>query len=203
MDWAIIFSAASLILCGCSFLYFKSYLRRRTGSERLLAEFREEVYKLIAEIDAATDKDALLVEERIKTLRTVLEDVDKRIGLHIREIDRRRFQEEAYAELGRKRSIIGSIQSVPLTTPKAAELFPAPAKAVPAPESPPAAVPEEPRAENPRIVVSPNQIEPKPPPVREQILELSKAGLDTRLIALRLGIGIAEVETTIAIAEDL
>ncbi|MDR3333789.1 MAG: hypothetical protein LBT13_02720 [Treponema sp.] len=102
MNISLIFSAASLILCVFFFVYFRAYLRRRTGPDRLLTEFREEVYKLIAEIDAATDKDSLLVEERIKILRTILADVDKRIGIHVRELDRQRFQEDAYAQLGKR-----------------------------------------------------------------------------------------------------
>jgi hypothetical protein len=261
MDWSIVFSAGSLILCVVFFLYFKAYLRRRTGPDRLLAEFREEVNKLIAEIDAATDKDALLVEERIKTLRGILEEVDKRIGVHLRELDRKRFQEEAYAELGRKRSIIGAGQSLPQKTPKAADMFPVSAKTlpeiVPFPESPPETPPQtsrrfasepasrraepanqraepasqraelanqrtepanqrtepasqqaEPanqRAEpaGPKIIIPEKQLEPKSLPIREQILDLSRAGLDARLIALRLGISIAEAETAIAIAENL
>ncbi|MDR2534704.1 MAG: hypothetical protein LBD29_01565 [Treponema sp.] len=220
MDWSIMFSGTSLILCGLFFFYFRGYLRRRTGSERLLSEFREEVYKLIAEIDAATDKDALLVEERIKTLRSILEDVDKRIGVHIREIDRRRFQEEAYAELGRKRSIIGSFSgTVPSKTPKVVELFPdIPPKnpeLVVFPEKsegsgsadmiqePPPLEKPNPPPKLPHIVVPEQQLQPKPPPLREQIVELSRAGLDPSLIALRLGVGVAEVETVLAIAKEL
>lgn len=205
MNWSLFFSTLSLILCVGFFFYFRNYLRRRTGPNRLLAEFREEVHSLIAEIDAATDKDALLVEERIKTLRSILEDVDKRIGVHIREMDRRRFQEEAYAELGRKRSIIGSAQPVPQKTPKVVELFPVSAKVIPdvVPFPEPKSVQAIPQPAGPRIVIAEHQIPPKAPPLREQILDLSKAGLDARLIALRLGVSITEVETVIAIAEDL
>jgi hypothetical protein len=215
------------MLCAFFFVYFRAYLRRRTGPEQLLAEFREEVNKLIAEIDAATDKDALLVEERIKTLRSILEEVDKRISVHIREVDRRRFQEEAYAELGRKRSIIGSFPAVTQNMPKAYDLFPSASKkpmqelnafsekdlslegaARPSLDktsqdndrgSPHAA--QEPVG--PRIVVAPRQIEPKPAPLAEQVVELSKAGLSPRLIALRLGVSLSEVELAIAISERL
>lgn len=225
MNWSIILSATSFLLCGFFFVYFRAYLRRRTGPEQLLAEFREEVYKLIAEIDAATDKDALLVEERIKTLRSILEDVDKRIGVHIREMDRRRFQEEAYAELGRKRSIIGSFPTtVPQKTLKAFELFSgAPQKPIqevvavseklggseksPGVEGNVAPVLDTPRTTGdnmpigPRIVVSQRQIEPKPLPLAEQVAELSKAGLSPDLIARRLGVSISEVEVAIAISE--
>jgi hypothetical protein len=55
---------------------------------------------LIAEIDAATDRDSLLVEERIKTLRNLLEDTDRRISVYMRELQRSRKGEAMYASLG-------------------------------------------------------------------------------------------------------
>jgi hypothetical protein len=208
IDWSFIFSTASLISCVFFFLYFRSYLRRRTGPDVLLAEFREEVYKLIAEIDSATDKDALLVEERIHTLRNLLEEVDKRISVHIREVDRRRVQEEAYAELGRKRRVIDSFSNAQANrrAPRAFELFPpatvAPPENADAPELPKTTPDSDtPPPPCPRIVVAERQIEPKPAPFAEQVAELSKAGLSAGLIAARLGVGIAEVELAIAISK--
>jgi len=194
-------------------MYCRSYLKRKTSSERLLTEFRTEVDKLIADIDAITDRDQLLVEERIKTLRGILEDVDKRINVYIREIDRKKVQEEAYLELGKKRSMVNISQEYIAKVP----------------ENPPAqtqkdiiteekdiseknnietaTIPEEnPIQESqtptvPRIVISPQQIKPKPLPLTEQVAELSKAGLSTRLIALRLGVSISEVELAIAMSD--
>jgi hypothetical protein len=213
MDLSIIFSAASLILCVFFFVYFRAYLRRRTGSERILAEFREEVYKLIAEIDAATDKDAILVEERIKTLRSILEDVDKRIGVHIREMDKRRFQEETYAELGKKRSIIGAYPSANKEFSKAYDLFANNARKITDFNSFSEKVrsdqtdelthtteePQEAERTVPHIVH--RELPPKPLPLTQQVAELSKAGLSPNLIALRLGVSISEVELAIAISE--
>jgi len=60
-----------------------------------------EVHKLIAEIDAATDRDAQLVEERIKNLKNVLEETDKRIAVHLRDLERSRPGKELYTNLGR------------------------------------------------------------------------------------------------------
>ncbi|MDR3171023.1 MAG: hypothetical protein LBU17_05255 [Treponema sp.] len=173
MNISLIFSAASLILCAFFFVYFRAYLRRRTGPDRLLAEFREEVYKLIAEIDAATDKDSLLVEERIKSLRTILADVDKRISIQVRELDRQRFQEDAYAQLGKRYASTKADGFAPVYD-----------------EMP----------HGPRIVS--REITLKPLPFAEQVAELSRAGFSANLIATRLGVSISEVELAIAIASD-
>ncbi len=44
------------------------------------------------------------MEDRIRSLRALLDETDKRIGAYRREIDRRASEERAYAELGRRRS---------------------------------------------------------------------------------------------------
>ncbi|MDR3115588.1 MAG: hypothetical protein LBU25_08710 [Treponema sp.] len=224
MNVSIVLSVSTLMACILFFIYCRAYLRRRTGSERILAEFREEVYKLIAEIDAATDKDALLVEERIKTLRAILEEVDKRISVHLREVDRRQLQEEAYAELGRKRSMTSPFSAVIQPFPKAYDLFSgasakiraeadsqkpeAAEKEIPAsaavgftapPDSTPSPLKQEPVG--PRIVRAQREITPQAPPFPEQVAELSKAGLSASLIATRLGVSLSEVELAIAISE--
>ncbi|MDR2500188.1 MAG: hypothetical protein LBD37_03780 [Treponema sp.] len=110
MTAALVFSTASLLVSGFSFLFFRSYLNRRTGHKRILVEFQEEARQIIAGIDEAADRDLLLVEERVKALKIMLQDVDnrinelnRRIGVFIREEERQKAQEYAYAELGARR----------------------------------------------------------------------------------------------------
>ncbi|MDR3173083.1 MAG: hypothetical protein LBU19_02425 [Treponema sp.] len=97
MALQLIFSGASLVLSAFFFIYFYLYIRRRLSGQNILEGYREEVNRLIAEIDRATDRDARLVEERISALRKVLEDADRRIAL----LDRRRASTELYTALGK------------------------------------------------------------------------------------------------------
>lgn len=69
---ALTLSVISISLCIFGFLFFPWYVKRKTAAAKLLADYREEVGRLIAEIDIATDRDSQLVEERIKTLRKIL-----------------------------------------------------------------------------------------------------------------------------------
>lgn len=101
MTAPFILSAFSCAICIFSFFFFRWYIKRNTAAEQLLAEYRAEVYRLIAEIDSATDRDSLLVEERIKSLKQTLDDTDKRIAVYLRELDRSRSSEAMYANLGR------------------------------------------------------------------------------------------------------
>jgi hypothetical protein len=108
MTSVLILSAGSLILSGFTFVFFLNYLKRRTSRERVLAEltadFREEAAKIEREINAVTDRDVTLVEDRVKTLRALLEDADRRIAAYVREFERRRSEEETFAALDRETS---------------------------------------------------------------------------------------------------
>ncbi|MDR3160030.1 MAG: hypothetical protein LBU28_00270 [Spirochaetaceae bacterium] len=191
----LLFSAAGLILWGFTFIYIRSYLKRHTGSD-LLRKWQDEAGRLIAEIDAATDRDSALVEDRIKTLRALLEDVDRRIAVYVREAGRQKNQEAAYAELGRR------LPSAASSPAEAVAVLPPPSPA--AGETPPGTAglsggggPAAP--ELPRIIRSPQPVEPKPPSFSEQVAALVGAGFSPELIASRLGVTLAEVELAAAL----
>jgi hypothetical protein len=197
MTLSLFFSFAGFCLCVLFCFFAGIYLRRRTGQERILAEFREEVYKLTAVIDAATDKDALLVEDRIKSLKALLEEVDKRMAVYTRELDRRRVQERAYAELGKNRLTLSRENS------PGGEKTEDQNAAEPRKEGTgdPSAREEEKNAPGPRFIQSPRKIEPKPPPLAEQVTKLARAGFSANVIAARLGVSISEVELVLAITK--
>ncbi|MDR1324783.1 MAG: hypothetical protein LBK00_01965 [Treponema sp.] len=178
---AIVLSSASLLFCICFFLYCRHYIKSRTG-EYLLAEYREEVQKLIAELDAATDRDERLVTERITSLKALMEKVDKRLRVLIGEEERRRVHAETYAELGRLRPVSSSAALIPEAPP------PLPPVSDTTPVMP----------QSPRIVVAEQQIETAPLPVAERVAKLSKAGLSADLIAASLKVSVAEVELVMA-----
>jgi hypothetical protein len=215
MNLTVIFSAASLLLCGFFFLY----IRRRTRAEQLLAEFREEVDKLIAEIDAVTDRDAQLVEDRVKTLRALLEDADRRIALYARELNRRRSEESAYAALGRKagraknpagtdpggtgRKAGAGDTGAPIDLTSALAAYGGAGAAGPEKAGGAKAGQENPdktAPELPLFVRAEREIEPAPPSFAEQAAELSKSGLAPDLIAAKLGSTVTEVKMAIALS---
>jgi len=114
----LVVSILSLSLCVSGFFFLRWYISQKTDASRLLDEYRDEVHRLISEIDAATDRDSRLVEERIKTLRTLLDDTDKRISVYTRELQRSRNSEAIYKNLGR--GIREALDSIPAAqTPSA------------------------------------------------------------------------------------
>jgi hypothetical protein len=185
---AIALSSASVLFCICFFLYCRHYIKSRTG-EHLLAEYREEVQKLIADLDAATDRDERLVTERITSLKTLMEKVDKRLRVLIGEEERRRVHAETYAELGRHRPVFTSATLIAESQPSKA---PPPA---PEPDNAPATL-------APHVVAAERPIELAPLPVAEQVANLSKAGLSADFIAASLKVSVAEVELAIAFVDE-
>jgi hypothetical protein len=145
------------------------------------------------------------VEDRVKTLKALLEDVDRRIALLAGEVSRRHTQEEVYIELGKLRnpaviSEPAASASPPVTPPQVSPAATASAVSPPAAETGAGRHPPS-QTYSPRIVRSATPIVPKPPPFAEQVAGLYRAGLSPDLIATRLGVALSEVELAIALAE--
>jgi hypothetical protein len=231
MTLSVIFSAASLIICGFSFIWLLSYLRRRTGAERILKDFEEEVDRLIAGIDLAAERNLTLLEDKAKSIKALLEILDRRIAAYARELDRRNIQEtvldglardsgsadlrakgvrreNAYAALGRGRGLRSSLE---VKLPEAGVPLPeSPGPDIP--EIPPATVtgsaaaPSVPPVPETEAGQSPRFIRSSNPvktktPLTEQVLELSRNGFSAETIAVRLGVTIAEVDLALAMSE--
>ena len=180
MNIAFFISLTGLVFCFFIFFYFKWYIKRRTSAEELLAEYRSEVYRLIAEIDSATDRDSLLVEDRIKKLKAILEDTDKRISVYVRELDRSRSGEALYRSLGQGIRAALKTEQPPQAAPaqtageKQSEVMPPPAQ--------PDLRTGEPAAETSRQQI------------RSQIEALARKGISPQKIASRLNISLSEVD---------
>jgi hypothetical protein len=207
----LLLSAAAFIVAVFSFFHFKSYLKRRTGQERILAEMREEVNRILNTINETTDRDISLIEEREKNLKNLLAqtqaclaDIEKRIKVYIKEMDVRRESEAAYAALsslpGREPVPSqsggdktarggGSNQKITLSYQELEKFRRVIAKPAPGPEG------AKPEAEHKAL---PDEEKPS---VNEQIRSLVKEGIPPAIIAARLGISIAEAEFATALLE--
>jgi hypothetical protein len=194
MNLALILAVASLVLCILFFFYFRWYIGKKVTDESLIAEQRSEAQKLIADIDMVTDRDARLVEERINTLRKLLEDMDKRIAIYLRELDRSHAGEALYKNLGQ--SLSAGKAAVSVSKP-AAEVSPAPPLVAGA-ARPETSAPGQPAldsgASEPKT--EPRQASPgsEKQVLRVKIAELAAQGLSPPQIASRLDLSLSEVE---------
>ncbi|MDR0878674.1 MAG: hypothetical protein LBN21_11520 [Treponema sp.] len=190
MTLSIIFSAASLILCCFFFIFFRVYIRRRTGREDIFSGYRDEVNRLIAAIDAATDRDSQLVEERITALRKLLEETDKRLAVYVREFENRKNSEALYTRLGRNAGLNKTVtEDGPSAGQNSASIPAAAGPAAPQTELFSAAAPEKTNPENPPAQVS----------FREQVAGLAASGLSAAQIAARLAVSVSEVDLALSL----
>ena len=210
----VVVSMISLCVSVLSFFFFRRYIRRQTAATRLLADYRDEVGRLIAEIDAATDRDSLLVEERIKILRKLLEDTDRRIATYVRELQRSRKGEAMYASLGRgiraaldTRPVAQEQPPVLLAEPVPSQDGASDAAPVPMEETNPAGETSESVAASAETVAQENLPPPMALPtalpkalpstkskLKAQIAEMSARDIPPQEIASKLDISLAEVD---------
>jgi hypothetical protein len=205
----LVIIAITLIIWTLAFLYFRNYLRRRTGSRRILEEFQEEVNKIIAEIDSSTDRGLSLMEDRISSLKILLEETDRRINVYKKESERRTMHDRSYAELGKK-TVVKNVDAPSLFAPEEMTVSP-PEVILEKVDDVSSETPvfqstkntennSQLSNEGPRFVRSSIRVEPKTP-FAEQVLKLVNAGISNELIAKQLGTSIAEVELVINLAE--
>ncbi|MDR3301122.1 MAG: hypothetical protein LBT01_01140 [Spirochaetaceae bacterium] len=100
---AYIFSSLALLVSVVSFFYLRFFVKRRTAIERIPEETQEAVQQILDEIDRITDRDSQLVEERVKQLKIILAETDRRIATLSREVESRPRRDTAYSELGKAR----------------------------------------------------------------------------------------------------
>ena len=172
MTWPYLISVCCLLFCCFAFLYFRSFIKKRTSFEGTIKDVREEISRLLRSLDEITDKNITLIEDREKRLKELLEETDRRLTIYSREMDRRENAERTYREMGSR--IIHE-------PPKAASMAPAPP-----PVSQPVSHPV-------------SHIEEVKLSLEEQIRELAGSGISPEIIASRLGISISEAELAVAL----
>ncbi len=202
----------------------KDRLRRATTAEAQIAEIRDEVSSLLVELNQTTDRNIVLMEDRIGSLNDLLAAADKKIGLLQREIEKHDVGTKIYSRLAE-----GRPAAAPTAAP-AREPAPAPrpvpqatqgggreaaARTVPAAGSPAGAA-EEPLRPPPLAVELSVRPSPRAEPfgrgaepagrgaegdVRQRVMMLYRSGFSPSLIASRVGAPLGEVELIISLEQ--
>ncbi len=201
-----------VLLCAAAanialWLYFFRKYRTRFSPEHILRDIRVEVDKLITEISREADRDISLLEGRIRGLKSLIEEADRRIALGNRETSKRETEQRffsdpsvpdgkafqaapktaavpAYDAAGRYRRTTGTARKTPEEN-AVGGVNELPFDAVPA-------------GSVPVLSSAPNQIKPKKS-VREQILELHTVGYSSEMIAEKLSVTVSEVDLTVSL----
>jgi len=208
---------AAIDVAGLFAMWFilRSRVRRYLELENLLSGVRDEARALITELNETADRNVSLVEDRMRNLRELLDEADRRMGLVRRELGARAAEREVYAKLNKRRPIVpneaGESAPAPLpqevrAAPSTAPLSSAPSAsseigaALEAPGPSGGAADVAPTIALPEVRLSAERVEPAKT-ARERAMELYRSGFSAQVIAAKVGATVAEVELMIEMEE--
>ena len=163
------------VAAGYVVVYFvlKKKIARTLAATTVLREVREEVNRILVELNQTTHRNVTLLEDRIASLSELLAKTDKKLSLARRETEKQDLADRLYTELADR-------PRRPAPGQRPAE----PAATAPVPESAEGAAPTQ-----------------SLPEAATAAVRLAQAGLSPSLIARRLGLPLGEVELILSLAE--
>jgi hypothetical protein len=119
------------------YMLLRDRVRRAASSESRIAEIRDEVSRLLVELNQATDRNIALMEDKISVLNEAISTADKKIGLLRRETEKHDVGSQIYSRLaeGRHRRAAPHAPAAATNSP-VAEGHPPAAVVVAAPAAP-------------------------------------------------------------------
>lgn len=97
--------AALLLGWYLQYLILKRKIEKKANADSHLEEVREEVARVIIELNQTTDRNIALIEDRITRLVELLATADKKIGLLKRESEKHEVSQSVYSKLLAKQSV--------------------------------------------------------------------------------------------------
>jgi len=85
------------------YLLLRDRVRRAVSAESRISEIREEVSRLLVELNQATDRNIALMEDKITVLNDAISTADKKIGLLRRETEKHDVGSQIYSRLAEGR----------------------------------------------------------------------------------------------------
>jgi len=86
------------------YVLLRDRVRRAASRDAQIAEIRDEVIRLLVELNRTTDRNIALIEDRIASLNELLSSADKKIGLLRRETEKHDVGTQIYSRLSEGRS---------------------------------------------------------------------------------------------------
>jgi hypothetical protein len=86
------------------YLVLRRKISRTLAAANVLREVREEVNRILVELNQTTHRNVSLLEDRIASLAELLARADKKIALARREAEKQELAEKLYSELAARRA---------------------------------------------------------------------------------------------------
>lgn len=184
------FGVLALVLVGFLVLWLllRAEVRRYASPAAQMEQLRAEVERLVVDLNQTTERNILLLEDRISGLTELLSQTDKKMDLLRREAEKREMGTRVYARLGNSRP-----QPVEgRRTPSVDRQTPSVDRQTPPEETSARQGPDAPPGSFPAAFAEPRQ---------DEVVRLYRAGFSSALISGRTGIPRGEVELIISLEE--
>ena len=91
----------ALVIAGYFIVYLilRARLNKSVDPKAILETIREEVDRIIVELNSTTDRNITLLEDKVQSLTTLLEQADKKVGILRREIEKHEMSVKVYSQL--------------------------------------------------------------------------------------------------------
>jgi len=106
MERFILYGALAIAGYAIVYLILKAKLKQSVDPKSILESIREEVDRIIVELNSTTDRNITLLEDKVQSLNTLLEQADKKIGILKREIEKHELSSKVYSELAQSRKAV-------------------------------------------------------------------------------------------------
>jgi TolA-binding protein len=104
MGRTLLLLAAVAIGYAAVYLVLRRKIARTLSAATVLREVREEVNRILVELNQTTHRNVTLLEDRIASLAELLARADKKIALARREAEKQELSEKLYTELAGRRN---------------------------------------------------------------------------------------------------
>jgi DNA-binding NarL/FixJ family response regulator len=101
MERYILYGALAIAGYFIVYLILKAKVNKSVDPKAILESIREEVDRIVVELNSTTDRNITLLEDKVQSLTSLLEQADKKIGILKREIEKHELSGKVYSELAR------------------------------------------------------------------------------------------------------
>lgn len=195
MSWFLLFVMNSVVVL-IAVLFLVRRIERRIQPTVILEQIRSEIDELMVEFNQTTERNVVLIEERILRMNKLLEEADRRATVLRRDIDAHQGPVRAYASPMVPKPIAPSPTSA---KPPIRAVDNLPTRSTGEPETPAGATTDTP-------VVDASAAVPSKPAVaagdkRARIVDLYEKGIAPNIIAARVGSTVGEVELIVSLTQ--
>ncbi len=173
--------AVNALLVSLVYLLARRRINRLLSGGEALDAIKDEINRLVVELNQTSDRNNGKIEERINRLQELIREADRKIMLLGKESEKVRLGTDVYAKLKKSKPLVseerrrGTVHPV-LEPVRVAGGTPAP------------------------LTVPAEEEQPKPATPAEEVLALHRQGFDPKIIAAKTDFPLGEIELIISLA---